>query len=70
MAPECPLAIGRGTNKPPLVCDTSRMEMRLLRETRSVFEYLRRYMPTVSSGIIHVQRTVLQFPEDSSTKTW
>jgi len=65
---ECPPAIGRVTNKPPLVCDTSRMEMRLLRETRSVFEYLRRYMPTISRSYIHVQRMVLQFAEDGSTK--
>jgi len=49
-APECPLAIGRDTNKPPLVCDTSRMEMRLLRETRSVFEYS---FPRIAAGQVY-----------------
>lgn len=50
MAPERPPAIGRDTNKPPLVCDTSRMEMRLLRETRSVFEY---NFPRMAAGQVY-----------------
>ena len=73
MTPEGELVEGtsiiRDLLKPPLACDSSRMEMRLFRDTRSVFEYLHRRLPTVSGGSIYNQKTVLQFPKDSGTKT-
>ena len=43
------IARGRGDlGKAPLPDDSARMETRLLRETRSVFEYLFQYLSTIS----------------------
>ena len=73
MTPEGKLVEGtsiiRDLRSPPLAHDSSRMEMRLLRDTRSVFEYLHRRWPNVSGGYIYHQNAVLQFPKDSGTKT-
>jgi hypothetical protein len=41
-------ATGRGGLGKALPDDSTRMETRLLRETRSVFEYLFQHLPTVS----------------------
>ena len=46
---------------------TSRMEMRLFRETRSVLEYLCQRLSTIRS-LDTYGGLALQFPQDSSTK--
>ena len=62
-------AIARDLHNAPVAYDSSRMEIRLLRETRSVFEYLRRHLPDVSGGPYSQIKKVLQFSKDSGTKT-
>ena len=51
----------------PLLGIISRMEIRLLRETRSVLEYLCQHLPAIRSYGSHGHRILLQFPQDSST---
>jgi hypothetical protein len=44
------------------------MEMRLLRETRSVLEYLHERIPTISGAHIHEQGTNIQLSDECSTE--
>lgn len=52
-----------GTGNIPLLDIASRMQIRLLSETRSVLEYLHQHLPTIRSHDSHGQRTAYSFPK-------